>query len=92
MTVFSKFYRTHSLQKLDKVDDSWDGNTLLGQKGIFLLIHVCRHIPLTYRQLRYRALKEPRSKEIYGIWRHSESGKFVVDMEVFSRWVKDIWM
>ena len=92
MKVFAQFYRTHSLQRLTKIDDDWDGNDLLAKKGIFLLIHVCNYLPISYRQMRYRVHKEPNSRKIYGVWRDNEFNRYLVDMKVFSKWIKEVWL
>ena len=91
MSVFAPYYRQHFRSKIKQVSLEWDGNTLLKQEGIFLLTAVCKLIPFSAHQLRYRAKTNPSSAAEYGIWKEPELNAFVVDMKVFSRWIKDLW-
>ncbi len=91
MSVFSPYYRKNFRSKVRPINPTWDGNTLLKQKGIFLLTAVCRLIPFSAHQLRYRAKTNPNSGKEYGIWKEKELNAFVVDMEIFSTWVKGLW-
>ena len=91
MAVFAPYYRQHFRSKISQVDASWDGNTLLRQEGIFLLTAVCKLIPFSAHQLRYRAKTNPRSAEEYGIWKEPELNAFVVDMRIFSEWIRNLW-
>lgn len=91
MTIFAPYYRQHFQPRVNLIDPSWDGNTLLKQKGTFLLTAVCKLIPFSAHQLRYRAKTNPHAKTDYGIWKDKEMNAFVVDMEIFSNWVKTLW-
>ncbi len=91
MSVFAPYYRKHFRSKIKAIEPNWDGNTLLKQEGIFLLTAVCKLIPFSAHQLRYRAKTNPNSAEEYGIWKEPEMNAFVVDMEVFSKWIKGLW-
>lgn len=91
MSVFAKYYRKHFQSKVKQVDPDWDGNELLKQDGIFLLTAVCKLIPFSAHQLRYRAKTNPNSAKEYGIWKEKELNAFVVDMGIFSEWVKGLW-
>ena len=91
MSVFAPYYREHFRSKIKPIDPNWDGNTLLKQDGIFLLTAVCKLIPFSAHQLRYRAKTNPKSSDEYGIWKEAEINAFVVDMKVFSQWIKGLW-
>ena len=91
MSIFADYYREHLKSKVQAVDPGWDGNTLLKQKGLFLLTSVCKLIPFSAHQLRYRAKCNPNAQSEYGIWKETDLNAFVVDMEVFSHYVKDLW-
>ena len=91
MSIFAPFYRQHFQSKVRPLDPSWDGNTLLKQEGIFLLTAVCKLIPFSAHQLRYRAKTNPNAEKEYGIWKEKDLNAFVVDMKIFSTWVKGLW-
>jgi len=91
MRVFAPFYLENFKSKITPVDPAWDGNTLLKQDGIFRLTSVCRLIPFSAHQLRYRAKTNPEAATEYGIWKESDLNAFVVDMKIFSTWVRGLW-
>ena len=91
MSIFSSYYTEHLQSGVRKIDPSWDGNTLLKQKGIFPLTSVCKLIPFSAHQLRYRAKKNPNAAKEFGIWKDEDSKTFVVDMEPFSIWIQGLW-
>ncbi len=91
MHVFSECYRTNSALRVKKIPANWDGNTLLSTTGTYALTEVCRLIPFPARQLRYQAIKNPNSKEEYGIWKDPMLNKFLVDMALFSTWIISLW-
>ena len=91
MSVFAPYYTKHLRSKVRPIDPDWDGNTLLKQDGLFLLTSVCKLIPFSAHQLRYRAKTNPNAPEEYGIWKEDDLNAFVVDMKKFSTWVKDLW-
>lgn len=91
MSIFAPFYKKHFQSKVKPLDPSWDGNTLLKQKGIFLLTSVCKLIPFSAHQLRYRAKTNPKADTEYGIWKEKDLNAFVVDMDIFAVWVKGLW-
>ena len=90
MTVFAPYLR-RNMQEVRSVDPKWDGNVLLGQKGIFYLVDVCKYIPFTANQIRYHAHRNPDSRAKYGVWKDEYLNAFLVDMQPFSRWIKDLW-
>lgn len=91
MSVFAPYYRRNLVSKVDRIDSNWDGNRLLKQKGLFLLSEVSKLIPFTTHQLRYQAKKNPRAREEIGIWKDPDLHAFVVDMERFAPWIRNIW-
>ena len=91
MKVFAPYYRKHLIPKAKRIPKDWDGNELLKQTGTFYLTEVCDLIPFTTHQIRYQAKKNPKSKKEYGVWKDKELQLFLVDMKVFSKWVKTLW-
>lgn len=91
MKVFSHFYRKHLVPKVSRVEPHWDGNTLLSQKGKYLLTEVCKKLPFTSHQIRYQANKSKNAKLEYGMWKDKDLNAFVIDMEKFSPWIKRLW-
>lgn len=91
MSVFSHYYRENLKPKVKSINPDWDGNTLLKQDGCFLLTAVCKRIPFSPHQLRYRAKINPNAKDEYGIWKEKDLNAFVVDMKVFSNYIKGLW-
>lgn len=91
MKVFAPYYRKHLVPKVSKVQEHWDGNTLLSQKGKYLLTEVCKKLPFTSHQIRYQANKSKNAKVEYGMWKDKDLNAFVIDMEKFSPWIKRLW-
>ena len=94
MKVFAEFCRHWPLERtvtVLRIPHDWDANTLMRAKGIYSLTQVCRHLPFSARQLRYRCRQNPNAKEVYGIWKDDNSNRFLVDMEVFSEWIRRLW-
>lgn len=91
MTIFGPFYEKHLKSRVKSIKTEWDSNVLLKQKGIFLLSEVCELIPFSTYQIRYQTKKNKNAVEEYGIWKDPELNRFVVNMEVFSEWVKKLW-
>ena len=91
MKVFAPYYEQHLKSKVRAIEEDWDGNVLLKQKGIFLLSEVCELIPFSTYQIRYQAKQNPNSQREYGIWKDKDINRFVVDMEVFAPWLKSLW-
>jgi len=91
MNVFAGYYRKALEPKLTPIEDRWDANQLLAQKGVFALTEVCKHIPFTASQLRHQAKKNPKAKREYGIWKDKDLKIFVVDMSVFGPWLGSLW-
>ena len=91
MTVFAPYYKKHLKSKVHKLRGILDANTLLNQTGIYYLTDVCRYLPFSAHQLRYQAKNNPNSKHDYGLWKDQKLNAFIVEMEVFSKWVKRLW-
>ena len=91
MKVFAPYYEKHFRPPYQRVHPQWDGNTLLEQDGVFLLADVVKLLPFSDHQLRYQAKKVTSPRESLGIWKDEKLSQFLVDMKVFSQWVKRIW-
>lgn len=91
MKIFGPFYQKHLVSKVRSVENHWDGNTLLQQKGLFYITDVCRLIPFSTHQLRYQAKRHPDAKRAIGIYKDREINSFVVDMERFAPWIQGLW-
>lgn len=91
MTAFAPYYRQYLIPRIQRVNPDWDANTLLRQQGLFRISEIAEKLPFNTHQLRYQAKKNPRSRQEFGIWKDEESGLFVVDMAVFSKWVVKLW-
>ncbi len=91
MRTFATYYRENLRPNYRKVKEEWDTNTLLAQPGVFLLSQVCKHLPFSVLQMRYQAnrIEDPRQK--IGIWQDEISKNYLVEMEVFSQWIKRVW-
>ena len=92
MKVFGPYFRENFSPPLSPVLRHWDTNQMLEEKGLFSLSEVCRFLPLRAHQLRYQAKKHPQHKALMGIWKDEKTKKYVVDMEIFSRWLIDFWL
>ena len=91
MTAFAPYFRKHLKSKYKNIPKDCNGNTLLEQKGLFLLTEVCRFIPFSAHQIRYQAKTHPRAKEEFGVWKEKKIGLFVVQMELFGPWIRGLW-
>ena len=92
MRVFGPFYKKNWLPKIRTVDKDWDGNELLSQKGRFYLVDVCEKIPFTTHQIRYQVRRNKDAKKEYGVWKDEQYNSYLVDMEIFSEWMRKIWL
>lgn len=91
MTVFRHYVADH-MPPVREPDPSWDGNELLGQTGIFYLVDICAHIPFTPNQIRYQAHRLRASRKEIGVWKDPFLNAFLVDMPVFCKWIKRLWL
>jgi len=65
-----------------------DVDDLLRLKGIYLLGDVCQIIPFSVHQIRFQAKKVKNSKQECGTWKDQELKRYLVDMEIFAKWIK----
>ena len=91
MKVFAPYYRRHLKPRILRLEKTVDANRLLQRNGRFFLTDVCRHLPFSAHQLRYQAKNNPNAKQDYGLWKDPKLNAFIVEMEVFSQWVKRLW-
>ena len=91
MSVFRHYYEMHLAPAVRSISKDWNANLLLEQEGTFLLSDVCKLLPFTPHQLRHQAKNNPAARQEYGIWKDAESGNYVVAMERFSIWIKQLW-
>ncbi len=94
MRVFAPFFRSnHLVQEVEvsKIPQGWDANRLMQAKGVFRLVQVCRLLPFSARSFRYRCRMDHWTRETHGIWKDEQSLGYLVDMEVFARWVQELW-
>ena len=92
MVKFAPYFRAHRLPKIHTVEKTWDGNTLLSQKGRFYLTDVCEKIPFSTHQIRYQVRRSANPKEEYGVWKDDQYKAYLVEMEAFAKWMKRIWV
>jgi len=91
MKVFAPYYRSHLKSPYRSIPEGMDGNGLLAMSGTFLLTDVCDLIPFSAHQIRYQAKAKPgRAREEFGVSLDSEN-RWVVDMPIFSKWIKELW-
>ncbi len=92
MSKFGPYYLAHfKTSPLRTIDPNWDANTLLSQEGCFMAFRVAKCIPFTYRQLRYRAMNTPNARQVMGVCQDEVTKKFLVDMPVFSKFIREVW-
>lgn len=88
MSVFALYYQKKLVSKIRKIPPEWDGNRLLKEKGLFLMTEVCKYIPFSTHQIRYQVERTANAREELGVWKDEELNTFVVQMELFSVWVR----
>lgn len=91
MTVFKQFIEQQEPVRILRVNEAWDANTLLGQSGCFLLAEVCAKMPFTATQVRQEVRYAENSRMLYGVWKDPHHKGYLVDMPVFSRWIRRVW-
>jgi len=91
MSVFRKYYAEHLAPTIRRIRPEWNANRLLSETGRFLLADVCRLLPFTTHQLRYQAKTHANARIALGVWKDPDLGAFVVEMEPFAAWVKQLW-
>lgn len=90
MERFSVFYLSQIKKNVLRVCGLWSTNEMLSKPGIYYLSQVVAKIPFRSQQLRHQARITKNSRETIGIWK-DENG-YLVDMQVFSKWIKKIWL
>lgn len=91
MKKFGTFFRENAFPKIKEVDPAWNGNQLLAQKGRFYLSDVCEKIPFTARQIRYQVRRNENAREEFGVWRDEDYKAYIVEMGIFSVWLRRVW-
>lgn len=91
MSKFAPYFRTAVLPKLAVVEEDWDTNRMLAQKGTFYLSDVCEKLPFSVYNIKYQVRRNPKSRELYGVWKDPDYKTYLVDMEVFSNWIRRVW-
>lgn len=88
MTVFAPWYQDYTplpSVRVEQVPTGWDAKMLIHKgKGIYSLVQVCRLLPLSPRQLRYRV--NTRQEDI-GVWFDKGMAMYLVNMAVFRLWI-----
>lgn len=92
MKTFAPVYRAEMEPVYHAVAIHWDANQLLCQKGIYLLSDVCKKIPFSTHQLRYQSKKYDNPSQEIGVWKDSEIGTYLVNMERFGPWLQKVWL
>lgn len=92
MTVFAPFYRANLAPKYQKVDPSWDTETLLRQTGTFLLSDVFHLTPFTAHQLRHQCQLLKNARQEMGVYKDPNLKRYLVDMPIFQRWLSKLWL
>lgn len=92
MKVFAPYFKSWHLPRINKVPADCDGNFLLAQKGQYYLSDVCEKIPFSTHQIRHQIRKSTNSKSEFGVWKDPAYKGYLVDMEIFSKWIKHIWI
>jgi hypothetical protein len=87
MLVFAPYYQAQLRTDIRMIKRGMDANTLLVQKGNFLLSQVCRCIPFSSSQLRHQARKLTTAE--CGIFKREET--YLVRMEIFGPWISRLW-
>lgn len=91
MSVFAPFYHAQLKPSYDRLDPNWDGNDLIHQSGTYVLADVCKLLPFSAHQLRYRAKHEADARTEMGVYRDPKTNQYLVDMRIFGPWAKRIW-
>ncbi len=92
MSVFAPYYRANLYSPVRDIDPDWDGNRVLQEEGIFYLTDVCRLIPFSPHQIRYQVKRSENAREKFGVWKDENNGIYLVDMALFSVWIRSIWL
>ncbi|MBO1319650.1 hypothetical protein [Acanthopleuribacter pedis] len=88
MQNFRSFYNEQLRPRVRTVQKDWDMKALLQAQGVFLLTEVCRLIPVTPNQMRYRARTVPEAQTTIGVWKDDDMKVYLVDIQVFAEWLR----
>lgn len=91
MIKFADYFKENAFPRVQEVDPNWDGNTLLMQEGQFYLTEVCDKIPFTAHQIRYQVRRNKKARKEFGVWKDLDYKTYIVDMDIFSHWIRTIW-
>ena len=91
MKKFGNYLRNTTIVHVQAVQEDWDANDLLSKKGQFYLADVCDKIPFTTHQIRYQVRRNKNAEREYGVWKDAKHKTYIVEMEVFSKWIRQIW-
>lgn len=92
MRVFKPYFESWwTCPNVEALNEDWDTNQMLAQRGTYYLNDVCRKLPFTMRQVRYQMQKERDPKAMMGIWKDHNLKTFVVDMPTFAAYMKAVW-
>jgi len=92
MKVFAAYFLEHLTRIYDELPVAWDANAVVGQKsGIYRLSDVCKLIPFTHAQIRYRSKKVKNARNTMGVWKDEASQQYVADLAIFGPWLKATW-
>lgn len=91
MVRFRPFYLEKAMKWVRRVNPHWDGNQMLSQKGVFFLAEVCETLPFRPGMIRSQVNRAEDSRQTMGVWKDENHNTYVVDMEVFAPWIKEVW-
>ena len=91
MKIFRGYYRSNQHPFVNRIEKDWNANQMLARKGYFYLKEVCSKIPFNAQQIRYQTRRNSKSRREFGVWKDPKYKTYVVDMEVFSAWIKHMW-
>jgi len=91
MQRFADHYRKAKRTRVREVRVDWDANELLSQSGLFYLADVCDKLPFSPSQIRHQARRARLTGRTFGVWKDPARKAYIVQMEVFSEWLKGLW-
>ena len=92
MRFFADYFRGQPFNRVREVEEFWDGNDLLSEKGLFYLANVCEKIPFKAHQIRHQVRGNRNARQEFGVWKDPFYQTYVVEMEVFAAWIKTLWL
>ncbi len=92
MGRFADHYRREKRRTVREVKRDWDANAMLAQQGLFYLADVCEKLPFSQHQMRHQARRARATGEDLGVWKDQKRKAYLVRMETFSEWLKEIWL